>query len=100
MAGPQLYTKWSAGFTSGPRSAHATNGLPEGCGLSVVGMLLINVITDKWLQVRAPLCSLWTYVDNLEITVSYEEDVQSGYYLTNLEHRQVKDHFLADKSHR
>eukprot|EP00435_Cladocopium_sp_Y103_P056616 s730_g19.t1 len=55
------------------------SGLPEGCGLSVVGMLLINVIADKWLSVRVPSCALWSYVDNLEITGASASTVQQGY---------------------
>jgi hypothetical protein len=47
--------------------------------MSVVGMMLINVITDRWLQVRVPRCTLWSYVDNLEITASNADEVQQGY---------------------
>lgn len=55
------------------------SGFPEGCGMSVVGMLLINVIADRCLQVRVPKCNLWSYVDNLEITASTAPEVQQGY---------------------
>ena len=63
---------------TGP-ALRSCSGLPEGCGMSVVGMLLINVISDKWVQLRAPKCSLWTYVDNIEVTASTRAEVQKGY---------------------
>jgi hypothetical protein len=47
--------------------------------MSVVGMMLINVITDRWILVRVPRCTLWSYVDNLEITASNADEVQQGY---------------------
>eukprot|EP00435_Cladocopium_sp_Y103_P039416 s683_g10.t1 len=64
----------------------STSGLPEGCGLSVVGMLLTNVIANRWLEVRVPRCALWSYVDNIEISAATAFEVQQGY--------QELDHIL------
>eukprot|EP00435_Cladocopium_sp_Y103_P076071 s49_g75.t1 len=60
------------------------SGLPEGCGMSVVGMLLTNVIANRWLEVRVPRCTMWSYVDNLELLSSTASEVQRGYQ--ELEH--------------
>ena len=66
---PQILHAWSSALTGMQRRFHirgatgpplrSCSGLPEGCGMSVVGMLLINVITDKWLQIRVPQCNMW-----------------------------------------
>ena len=52
------------------------SSLPEGCGMPVVGMFLINLIADKWLHLRVPKCSLLSYVDNLETTASIAQEVR------------------------
>eukprot|EP00435_Cladocopium_sp_Y103_P021151 s4476_g5.t1 len=62
---------------TGP-ALRSTSGLPETCGMSVLGMLLTNVISGKWLQVRVPRCCLWSYVGSLEIIAETAEDVQIG----------------------
>eukprot|EP00438_Fugacium_kawagutii_P024297 Skav217538 [mRNA] locus=scaffold467:222594:227126:+ [translate_table: standard] len=46
----------------------STTGCAEGCALSVVGMLAINVLIDCWLSVKVPAATLWSYVDNWELT--------------------------------
>eukprot|EP00435_Cladocopium_sp_Y103_P036813 s432_g9.t1 len=63
---------------TGP-ALHSSSGLPEGCGMSVVGMMLINVLTDRWLTVRVPRCCMWSYVDNLELTSQEVSQVQAGH---------------------
>ena len=86
---PQILQAWTSALhvmerrfyirgATGP-PLRSCSGFPEGCGMSVVGMMLINVITDRWLQVRVPRCTLWSYVDNLEITASNADEVQQGY---------------------
>eukprot|EP00438_Fugacium_kawagutii_P002079 Skav230763 [mRNA] locus=scaffold4515:162597:167483:+ [translate_table: standard] len=46
----------------------STTGCAEGCALSVVGMLALNIMIDCWLSHKVPAASLWTYVDNMELT--------------------------------
>lgn len=61
----------------------SSTGCAEGCALSVVGMLAINILTDTWVQAKVPDAKLWSYVDNLEITSnSVERSVEA---LTQLE---------------
>lgn len=52
----------------------STTGCAEGCGLSVVGMLAINILVDFWVTIKLPQTTLWSYVDNLEVTTSKAED--------------------------
>ena len=56
----------------------STTGFPEGCPLSVVAMLSANCIIHDWLSRKAPMCRLWTFVDNIEITASNFVDAQNG----------------------
>ena len=55
--------------STGP-GIRSTTGFPEGCPLSVVAMFAANCIIHEWLLRKAPLCQLWTFVDNIEITAS------------------------------
>ena len=63
----------------------STTGCAEGCALSVVGMLAINLLVDSWMKWQSPSVHLWSYVDNLEITASQAEHTIQG--LLNL--RQI-----------
>ena len=61
----------------------SSTGCAEGCALSVVGMLAINILTDTWVHARVPQARLWSYVDNLEITThSVDKSIEA---LTQLE---------------
>ena len=56
----------------------SSTGCAEGCALSVVGMLAINILTDAWVHSKVPQAKLWSYVDNLEITAnSVDTSVQA-----------------------
>ena len=46
----------------------SSTGFAEGCGLSVVSMLIYDFIMDRWMFARWPSLSLVTYVDNISIT--------------------------------
>lgn len=63
----RMERRFSIRGSTGP-ALRSTTGCAEGCALSVVGMLAINILVDTWLQHKAPQCKLWSYVDNLEIT--------------------------------
>eukprot|EP00438_Fugacium_kawagutii_P026061 Skav206839 [mRNA] locus=scaffold637:186877:191724:- [translate_table: standard] len=57
----------------------SATGYPEGCGLSVLAMLSCNFLAVEWMRIQAPSCSLWSYVDNWEVTAGDEHDLLAGY---------------------
>ena len=62
----------------GPALGSST-GLPEGCGMSVVGMAIYNIIMHRYIELRHPTANLTTYVDNIEIMAEEPEQVLSAY---------------------
>ena len=42
-------------------SLGSSTGLPEGCGMSVVGMAIYNIIIHRYLELRHPTANLTTY---------------------------------------
>ena len=75
---PEVATAWSQALIQlerrfqiqqcvGPAQRSCT-GFPEGCALSVVSMLAINLVGHAYIKLRFPSVTLWTYVDNLELT--------------------------------
>ena len=59
-------------------STLSTCGYPEGCALSVVAMLLVNMTCQLWLTHRLPAVQVWSFVDNIEtVAQSAPEAVQS-----------------------
>ena len=77
-AHPNLLRGWSRALTAlqrrfsvrgsvGP-SHKSSSGFAEGCALSVVSMVGANVLIESWVKRCIPSCTLWSYVDNLEIT--------------------------------
>ena len=63
-----------AGACGGPE--YAATGYPEGCGLSVCSMSLINLGLHAWLGRLLPLGTVHSYVDNWEITTFDVAEVQ------------------------
>eukprot|EP00435_Cladocopium_sp_Y103_P023602 s1561_g5.t1 len=61
----------------GPPNFSST-GFAEGCALSCVGMLAINMICHQWCQVKYPGICCWSYVDNLEIVAESAELLDEG----------------------
>ena len=51
-----------------------TTGFPEGDGLSVVAMLTINLICHEWVRAKHQAVTLWSYVDNIEVTSESIDD--------------------------
>lgn len=47
----------------------SATGFPEGCVLSVVGMMLFDFFLDRWMYCRWPQITLTTYVDNVTIAM-------------------------------
>ena len=56
-----------ASFSSGLLS---TTGLPEGCGLSCLGMLALDALLHKWMTALSPQIRTFTFVDNWEVVVT------------------------------
>ena len=56
----------------------STTGLAEGCGLSVAGMMITNIIMHKYMTLRCPTISMLSYVDNWEMNAETVEDVVEG----------------------
>ena len=56
----QLRDSLSAGLGS-------TTGVPEGCGLSCVAMVVIDACFHKWMQVFFPLCTPVSFVDDWQL---------------------------------
>ena len=69
----QMQRRFAIRGSVGPPITSST-GCAEGCGLSVVGMLAINILIDFWVTTRIPRITLWSYVDNLEVTATKVED--------------------------
>ena len=46
----------------------STTGFAEGDGLSVVAMLTINLACHEWIRAKHQSVTLWSYVDNIEVT--------------------------------
>ncbi len=73
----QMTRRFSIRGSVGPPLSSST-GFAEGCGLSVVAMLVSNIALAAWVQHRAPTCTLWTFVDNLQLTSPVVTDTVSG----------------------
>ena len=54
----------------------STCGLPEGCALSCVGMMAIDVLYHLWMRVFFPLCQPLSYVDDWQILVPHPDSIQ------------------------
>ncbi|CAL1134630.1 unnamed protein product [Cladocopium goreaui] len=52
----------------------SNRGYPEGCGLSVVIMVVANITAELWLYYRFPSIRLWSFVDNIEATAATAEE--------------------------
>lgn len=68
----QMERRFSIRGSTGPPVKSST-GCAEGCALSVVGMMAINVLVDAWVTCRVPEARLYTYVDNMELSASSQE---------------------------
>ena len=85
---PELAKAWSQALVQlerrfqiqqcvGPPQRSCT-GFPEGCALSVVSMLAVNIVGHAYMTLRYPSVTLWSYVDNLEITGEAADQVTAA----------------------
>ena len=74
---PKILTAWTAATVylkrhfvvrnSPSQQVTSTTGFVEGCGMSVVAMVLINALIHAFLQQKHPETIFTTYVDNFEL---------------------------------
>ena len=50
--------------------AFSTCGLPEGCALSCLGMIVVDTLFHKWMLHHFPMCQPLSYVDDWQILVA------------------------------
>ena len=55
-----------------------TTGYAEGDALSVTAMLGANLACHAWFRLRFPSLTLWTYVDNIELTGTKVDNIENG----------------------
>ena len=63
----QLHRRFKIRGSVGPPVRSCT-GFAEGDALSVTAMLAINLVAHNWIKHRCHCSTLWSYVDNLEVT--------------------------------
>ena len=56
----------------------STTGFAEGDALSVTAMLGANLACHAWFRLRFPAITLWTYVDNIELTGNKADEIENG----------------------
>lgn len=49
---------------------YSSTGCPEGCAMSCVGMLLVDLMLHRWLTVQFPLCQPMSYVDDWQVVTN------------------------------
>ena len=57
----------------------SSTGLPEGCGLSCLGMLILDELLHKWLSALSPAIHGLTFVDNWEVVVKQDHWLEPAY---------------------
>ena len=63
-------------------AVHSTQGLPEGCSLSVAGMVLIDWAFHVYLSALAPSVHAFSYVDNISEAGHVVMEVVSAFFST------------------
>ena len=58
----------------------STTGLAEGCGLSVAGMMITNIIMHRYMQLQTPAITMMSYVDNWELHAEQVDTVVDAVY--------------------
>ena len=92
-AHPNLLRGWSKALTvlqrrfavrgsTGP-AYKSSSGFAEGCALSVVSMVGANILLEAWVRQCSPSCTLWSYVDNLELTADSPTTILDAFHSMN-----------------
>ena len=56
---------------------YSTTGCPEGCAMSCIGMLVIDIMLHRWLTVQHPLCQPMSYVDDWQVITKDPQELES-----------------------
>ena len=70
----QLVRRFQIREHTGPPLVSCT-GFPEGCALSCLGMMLMDVVFHRWYEQSFPLCQPISYVDDLQLVTSSPSQV-------------------------
>ena len=57
----------------------STTGFAEGCPMSVVGMLALNLVAVSWMAHHQPSTAIHSFVDNIELIGPSAASVQNGF---------------------
>ena len=58
---------------------HSSTGCPEGCAMSCIGMLMVDMMLHRWLVVQFPLCQPMSYVDDWQVITEDPHDMTGIY---------------------
>ena len=77
---------WAGALTTMPRRflingdlsqpTLSTCGLPEGCAMSCVGMMAVDVLYHLWMKAFFPMCQPISYVDDWQILVPHPDAIR------------------------
>ena len=73
----QMTRRFKLRNSVGP-ALRSVTGLAEGCALSVTSMIALNTVASKWMDLKFPRTTLFSYVDNLELLSPSAPEALSG----------------------
>ena len=81
-----LLRAWAGALTTMPRRfqlngamsppAYSNCGLPEGCALSCVGMMVVDMVYHAWMTHFFPMCQPLSYVDDWQVLLTDPDMLQ------------------------
>ena len=84
-----VLTAWAGALSAMPRRFHihgslsppafSNCGLPEGCAMSCLGMMVVDVLFHLWMTKFFPLCQPMSYVDDWQVLVADPQMMQPVY---------------------
>ena len=75
---------------------YSSTGCPEGCAMSCVGMLVIDIMLHRWLEVQYPMCQPMSYVDDWQV-ITKEPQFLEGIRDSLVAFTQAVDLLLDEK---
>eukprot|EP00435_Cladocopium_sp_Y103_P070529 s234_g35.t1 len=85
----RVLTAWAGALSAMPRRfqihgclsppAFSNCGLPEGCAMSCLGMMVVDVLFHHWMTHHFPLCQPLSYVDDWQILVTSPQILQATF---------------------
>ena len=84
-----VLTAWAGALSAMPRRFHihgslsppafSNCGLPEGCAMSCLGMMVVDILFHSWMTKFFPLCQPLSYVDDWQILITDPQLMQQVY---------------------